>query len=156
MRVTTVGVVGAGAMGSGIAALAASAGCRSCCSTSPAPTLIAVRRAQGRPAEGAQGQARRVHGRARSRACARGNTEDHLELLADCDWIVEAIIEQPAPKQALFARLEPLLKPSAIVAIEHLGHPDVGATRRTLASSSVAASSARTSSIRRATCTCSS
>ena len=29
MRVTTVGVVGAGAMGSGIAALAASAGCLS-------------------------------------------------------------------------------------------------------------------------------
>jgi 3-hydroxyacyl-CoA dehydrogenase len=30
---------------------------------------------------------------------AVGNTEDHLDRLAECDWIVEAIIERPAPKQ---------------------------------------------------------
>jgi 3-hydroxyacyl-CoA dehydrogenase len=43
--------------------------------------------------------------------------------LRDCDLVLEAIIEQPAPKQALYARLEPLLKPAAIVASNTSGIP---------------------------------
>ena len=34
-----------------------------------------------------------------------GNTEDDLDKIADCDWVVEAIIEQLEPKQALMARI---------------------------------------------------
>jgi 3-hydroxyacyl-CoA dehydrogenase len=52
-----------------------------------------------------------------------GNTEDHLEKLKDCDWVVEAIIEKPEPKQALYARLEGLLKPTAIVSSNTSGIP---------------------------------
>jgi 3-hydroxyacyl-CoA dehydrogenase len=60
---------------------------------------------------------------ARAALVRTGNTEDDLELLADCDWIVEAIVEQPAPKQALFARLETVAKPTAIVASNTSGIP---------------------------------
>ena len=52
-----------------------------------------------------------------------GNLDDDLGLLAECDLILEAIIEQPAPKQALYARLEPLRKPNAIIASNTSGIP---------------------------------
>ncbi len=44
-----------------------------------------------------------------------GNTEDHLDRVAEADWIVEAIIEDLSLKQSLYARIEPLLKPGAII-----------------------------------------
>src|SRR6478752_4337812 len=60
---------------------------------------------------------------ARAGLISIGNLDDSLELLRDCDLILEAIIEQPAPKQALYARLESLLKESAIVASNTSGIP---------------------------------
>jgi 3-hydroxyacyl-CoA dehydrogenase len=127
MRVTTVGVVGAGAMGSGIAALAASAGCRVVLLDIPgdadpkspnrsAPAKGGVQKAlKAKPAPFMDAAAA-----ARIRT---GNTEDHLALLADCDWICEAIIELPEPKQQLFAKLEGLMKPTAIVTSNTSGIP---------------------------------
>ncbi len=45
-----------------------------------------------------------------------GNLEDDLEKVADCDLIVEAVIERLDIKQALFARLEKICPPSTIIA----------------------------------------
>ncbi|MBA4783889.1 MAG: enoyl-CoA hydratase/isomerase family protein [Rhizobiales bacterium] len=45
-----------------------------------------------------------------------GTIEDDLEKVADCDLVVEAVVERLDIKRALYARLEPLLKPGAIVA----------------------------------------
>ena len=44
-----------------------------------------------------------------------GNLEDDLAALADVDWIVEAIVEEPSAKQALYQRLEPVRRPGSIV-----------------------------------------
>ena len=95
MRVTTVGVIGAGAMGSGIAALAASAGCRVVLLDIPGdpdPT------SPNRSAPAKNGLQKAVKSKPASfmeaAAIARvrtGNTEDHLHLLADCDWMCEPI-----------------------------------------------------------------
>lgn len=127
MRVTTVGVVGAGAMGSGIAALAASAGCRVVLLDIPgspdpqhadrsAPARNGLLKAQkARPAAFMQASA--------AAQVRTGNTEDHLGLLAECDWICEAIIELPKPKQQLFERIDTLMKPSAIVTSNTSGIP---------------------------------
>jgi len=52
----------------------------------------------------------------RASAIEIGNTEDDLARLADCDLVVEAIIEKPEPKQALYERLEKLLPAHAIIA----------------------------------------
>ena len=127
MRVTTVGVVGAGAMGSGIAALAASAGCRVVLLDIPGD---ADPKSPNRSAPARNGLQKAIKSKPASfmeaAAAARvrtGNTEDHLQWLAECDWICEAIIEQPAPKQALFARIEALMKPTAIVSSNTSGIP---------------------------------
>ncbi len=127
MRVTTVGVVGAGAMGSGIAALAASAGCRVVLLDIPGD---ADPKSPNRSAPAKNGLAKAAKSKPASfmeaAALQRvrvGNTEDHLTWLAECDWICEAIVELPEPKQQLFARIEALMKPTAIVSSNTSGIP---------------------------------
>ena len=127
MRVSTVGVVGAGAMGSGIAALAASAGCRVVLLDIPGNP---DRKHPDRNAPARNGLQKATKAKPASfmsaNAVARiktGNTEDDLALLADCDWICEAIVELAAPKQELFQRIEALMKPSAIVTSNTSGIP---------------------------------
>ena len=44
-----------------------------------------------------------------------GNLEDHLGLLEDADWIVEAVIEKAEVKQAVYRRIEPARKAGSIV-----------------------------------------
>ena len=52
-----------------------------------------------------------------------GNTEDDFDKLADCDWIVEVIIEKLGPKQELMARLEAIRKPTTIISSNTSGIP---------------------------------
>ena len=126
-RVRKLGVVGAGAMGSGIAALAASAG---------VPVVLldipgsAERGAKDRSAPAVGGVQRALKAKPaafmdaeRASLVRTGNTEDDLELLADCDWVCEVIIEQPGPKQELFARLEALLPAHTVVTTNTSGIP---------------------------------
>ncbi len=44
-----------------------------------------------------------------------GNINDHLDSLGDCDWIIEAVIERPDIKQGLYGRLEQIIKPGAVI-----------------------------------------
>ena len=44
-----------------------------------------------------------------------GNFDDDLQRIAECDWVVEVVKEDLGVKQALFARVEPHLKPGAII-----------------------------------------
>lgn len=122
MRITKVGVIGAGAMGSGIAALAASAGLPVVMLDIPGdPDRNGVARGalqralKARPAPFMDG--------ARAALVTTGNTEDHLHLLADCDWIVEAIVEQLEPKRALYARLEAVRRAGTIISSNTSGIP---------------------------------
>ena len=123
MRVSKLGVVGAGTMGSGIAALAASAGI-------PVVLLDIAGPENDRnaPARGGLERARKARPAAfmdpaRAALIAIGNLDDNLEMLRDVDLVLEAIIEKPEPKQALYARLETMLKPDAIVASNTSGIP---------------------------------
>jgi 3-hydroxyacyl-CoA dehydrogenase len=54
---------------------------------------------------------------------ATGNTEDHLAEAGKTDWIIEAIVEQPGPKQALFKRLQSVMGPNTILATNTSGIP---------------------------------
>jgi 3-hydroxyacyl-CoA dehydrogenase len=123
MRIAKLGVVGAGTMGSGIAALAASAGI-------PVVLLDVAGKDGDRngPAKTGLERAKKARPAAfmdpsRATLITIGNLDDSLELLRDCDLVLEAIIEQPAPKQALYARLESILKTTATVASNTSGIP---------------------------------
>jgi 3-hydroxyacyl-CoA dehydrogenase len=123
MRIAKLGVVGAGTMGSGIAALAASAGI-------PVVLLDVAGKDGDRngPARSGLDRARKARPAAfmdpaRTALITIGNLDDSLALLGDCDLILEAIVERPAPMQALYARLEPTLRTTAIVASNTSGIP---------------------------------
>jgi 3-hydroxyacyl-CoA dehydrogenase len=50
-----------------------------------------------------------------ARRVKTGNVVDDLAHLADCDWVIEAIVEDSRAKQALFDRLAPHLAAGAIL-----------------------------------------
>ncbi len=52
-----------------------------------------------------------------------GNFEDDLPKLKDCDWVLEAIVEKLDIKRALYERIEPHLKPEAIITSNTSGIP---------------------------------
>ena len=126
MRISKVGVIGAGVMGHGIAALCASAGIpvvlldipgsddpKSPDRSAPAKNGL-LKAIKSKPASFMDND--------RAALVTTGNTEDDIGLLADCDWIVEVIIEQPKPKQELFAKIE-AVAPNAIVTSNTSGIP---------------------------------
>ncbi|WP_449240806.1 3-hydroxyacyl-CoA dehydrogenase NAD-binding domain-containing protein [Desulfoscipio gibsoniae] len=45
-----------------------------------------------------------------------GNFEDNLGVLAECDWIIEVVVERLDIKQSLFKKVEAIRKPGTIVA----------------------------------------
>jgi 3-hydroxyacyl-CoA dehydrogenase len=52
-----------------------------------------------------------------------GGIDEDAAALADCDWIVEAVVEQIAPKRALFERVERHRRADAIVSSNTSGIP---------------------------------
>ncbi len=108
-----VAVIGAGAMGSGIAAQFANAGI--------AVDLLDMAGPEGdRLAVARAGIERQVKsGGFMHPDCANlvspGTLSDDLDRLSQADWIVEAIIEDIAIKRALYAKLETLRKAGSIV-----------------------------------------
>jgi len=52
-----------------------------------------------------------------------GNLEDDLEKLADCDWIIEVVVENLKIKQDLLNRIESVRRPGAIVSTNTSGIP---------------------------------
>ena len=119
------GVIGAGVMGSGIAAHFANAGLEVVLLDIVPPNLKddekAKKSARDRFAAGGLEKALKSRPAAffhksAARLVKTGNTEDDLGLLSDCDLVIEAIIEQIDAKRALFSKLEQVLPAHAIVA----------------------------------------
>jgi len=115
MEIATVGVVGAGQMGGGIAHVAAGAGLP--------VVLVDVAQAlvdKGRAAieknlerEVAKGKRTAEDRRA---ALARITTSADAAALSGCDIVIEAIVENEAVKKELFGRLDGICRPDAILA----------------------------------------
>jgi 3-hydroxyacyl-CoA dehydrogenase len=120
-----VGVIGAGVMGSGIAAHLANASVRVVLLDIVPPNLGDAEkkdpRARSRLAE--RGLASALEARpaaffhkSRASLVETGNLEDHFEKLASCDLVIEAIVEKLEIKRALFERLEQVIQDTTIVA----------------------------------------
>jgi 3-hydroxyacyl-CoA dehydrogenase len=120
-----VGVIGAGVMGSGIAAHLANAGIPAVLLDIVPPNLSDAQKKDKRARNGfaAKGLDNAVKARpaaffhkSRARLVTIGNLEDDLEKLSDCDLVIEAVIERLDIKQGLFEKLEKVLPEHAIVA----------------------------------------
>ena len=115
MEIRTVGVVGLGTMGAGIAQVSAQSG----------------HETVGREiSDDLNERARTTIERYLERAVEKGRMSDtdkdaalrrltlttELDDLADCDLVIEAIVEELGPKRELFAELERICRPDAILA----------------------------------------
>jgi 3-hydroxybutyryl-CoA dehydrogenase len=115
MDIATIGVVGGGQMGSGIAHVAAASGI-SVTLVDVEPRLIDKARAaidKNLDREVAKGK-RTAEDKAA--ALSRLTATTRLEDLAKADAVVEAIVENEAAKRELFARLDAIVRPGAIFA----------------------------------------
>lgn len=137
-QIKRVGVIGAGTMGAAIAALVAGAGLPVLLLDVPPDKLTPEEEAKGlklsdravrnRIVQGGYDRMRKarpsnLYSQRSAELITIGNTEDDFAKLADADWIVEVIIEQLAPKQALMERLEALRKPTTLITSNTSGIP---------------------------------
>ncbi len=114
-EIRSIGVVGLGAMGGGIAQLAVEAGYETIGRevTVDLGNAAADRISHFLTRKVDKGQLDRTD---RDAAVARLTVTDDLAALAGCDLVIEAIVEELEPKRALLAELERLCRPDAILA----------------------------------------
>lgn len=111
----TIGIVGLGAMGLGIAQVFAQAGFPIIATDAHPPARDSAR-ARLTEALTARVQAGKLAETNRDATLAHLTVADSLTTLARCQLVIEAIVEKLEAKQALFAALEPLVAPDAILA----------------------------------------
>ena len=114
-EITTVGILGSGIMGSGLAEVAAKAGyhvvLRSRTQAAADASLAGVAKGLAKQVE-----KEKITPGDREAILGRITATDHLGRLAECDLIIESVVEDLAVKKALFSELEQIAKPSAILA----------------------------------------
>ena len=115
MAIERLGIVGSGIMGSGIAEVAATAGVivvlRSRKQESADAMLAALDKSLARQVD--KGRLEAADAEAVS---ARGSATADLDALADCDLVVESVVEDLDVKKQLFAELDRIVKGGAILA----------------------------------------
>jgi len=124
-RIKTAGVIGAGVMGSAIAAHFAGAGIRTHLLDIVPPGLSPQEsqdpKARSRFAQTGLERALKAKPAAffdpdAARLVSTGNLDDHLERLRECDLVIEAVVENLDVKRQLFQKIAPFLSGSAILA----------------------------------------
>ncbi len=125
-------VIGSGVMGGGIAALLASAGIKTLLLDIVPPNLDQNKK--GDPKERNRIVMNGFEAILKSKPfllmdpkdadlISLGNLEDDFGKLAECDWIVEVVIEKLEIKKDLFQKIEKVRKPDAIVSTNTSGLP---------------------------------
>jgi 3-hydroxybutyryl-CoA dehydrogenase len=115
MAIERLGIVGSGIMGSGIAEVAAKAGVtvvlRSRKQETADAMVVSLDRSLDKQVSRGkldEGEAKAIRGRVSATA--------DLEALADCDLVLESVVEDLAVKKQLFAELDRIVKDGAIIA----------------------------------------
>jgi 3-hydroxybutyryl-CoA dehydrogenase len=114
-EIQKVGVVGLGAMGAGIAQLCVEAGLDT---VGREVTLELAEKAHGRIAHFLTRKVEKgqLEQGARDAAVKRLTLTSEVGDLGDCDVVIEAIVEELEPKRELFAELERVCRPDAVLA----------------------------------------
>jgi len=114
-EIKRVGVLGSGIMGSGLAEVMARAGyevvVRSRSQESADAMVASIDKGLTKAVE--RGRATEDE---KATILDRITATDHLGRVADCDLVIESVVEDLAVKKALFAELEEIVKPSGILA----------------------------------------
>ena len=115
MEIKTIGVAGCGLMGSGIAQVSAQAGYTTIVrEIDDATAQAGLDRIDRSLAAGVKRG--KLTAAARDQVRANLSATSNLEDLAECDLVVEAIVEQVDAKRDFFAALEPLVGPDTLFA----------------------------------------
>jgi 3-hydroxybutyryl-CoA dehydrogenase len=115
MKIRKVGVLGSGLMGAGIAEVAARAGCDTVVREVSEEVLEkGMGRIRGSVARAVEKG--KLDAAAGDQALARLSGTVDLAALADCDLIVEAIVENLDEKRKTFGALDEIVKPGAVFA----------------------------------------
>lgn len=112
---THVGVVGTGAMGRGIAQMAAQGGCAVQLYDSQPGAAASALSAIGEQWDKLAAKGR-IPAAEANKLKQRLSVVDQLQALSGCDLVVEAVVEQIAVKQALFVELEGIVAETAVLA----------------------------------------
>ncbi|MBL6986107.1 MAG: enoyl-CoA hydratase/isomerase family protein [Methylobacter sp.] len=116
MDIKKVAVIGAGVMGAGIAAHIANAGI-------PVYLLDIIPKEGNNRNSIAEAAITKMlktepapfmH-KNNARLVTPGNIEDHLDWLIDVDWVIEAVIENPAIKKSLYQKLDGICRPDTLI-----------------------------------------
>jgi 3-hydroxyacyl-CoA dehydrogenase len=131
-KIQSAAVIGSGIMGGGIAALLAGAGIKTLLLDIVPPNLKAEEKkdplARNRIVKAGLDAALTIQpalfmSPRDAERIAIGNLEDDFEKIADCDWIVEVVVENLRIKQDLLKRIEPVRKKGSIVSTNTSGIP---------------------------------
>jgi 3-hydroxybutyryl-CoA dehydrogenase len=114
MTIKTIGVVGAGTMGNGIAQVFAQAGYDVRLVDVALPMLDRARAAIDRSLAKFVEKGKLAAGD-RDGVLARLSTHTAVDVLADADYVVEAIVENAEAKRELFGRLDAITRPDVIL-----------------------------------------
>jgi 3-hydroxyacyl-CoA dehydrogenase len=118
MNINKVAVVGAGVMGASIAAHLANAGIPVyLLDIVPKPELSDNRNyiAETAVQKLLKAEPAPLMHKNNVRLITTGNIDDHLSWLADADWVIEAVIEHPAIKKSLYAKLEAVCREDCLI-----------------------------------------
>ncbi len=131
-KIRYAAVIGSGIMGGGIAALLAGAGIKTVLLDIVPPNLKPEEKnnplARNRIVKAGLDAALAIQpalfmSRRDAERITIGNLADDFEKIADCDWIVEVVIENLKIKQDLLKRIEPVRKKGTIVSSNTSGIP---------------------------------
>jgi len=116
MVISKVAVIGAGVMGASIAAHMSNAGI----SVYLLDVVLKNNRNRNQIAETAIKQLTSVQPAAfmrpaNARLIIPGNIEDHLDKVAEVDWVIEAVVEDPVIKKNLYQKLNLLCVPDTVI-----------------------------------------
>jgi 3-hydroxybutyryl-CoA dehydrogenase len=115
MSISRLGVVGSGIMGSGIAEVAAKSGIEVVLRSRQQETADAMV-ASLEKSLAKQVERGKVDEAAAKEISARVSATDDLQALADCDLVLESVVEDLDVKKELFAQLDAIVKPEGILA----------------------------------------
>jgi 3-hydroxybutyryl-CoA dehydrogenase len=115
MSISRLGVVGSGIMGSGIAEVAAKSGIEVVLRSRQQETADAMV-ASLEKSLAKQVERGKLDEAAAKEISARVSATDDLQALADCDLVLESVVEDLDVKKELFAQLDAIVKPEGILA----------------------------------------